>query len=829
MERTLAFAVKRPRSLAEAATMLASLPDARIVAGGTDLVPNLRRGIECPPVLVDMSSVQDFDAIVADDDGLWLGAGVTLSRIARDPRVAADYPVLAEAARSVAGPAHRSVATLGGNLCVDTRCVFYNQSAWWRAANRHCLKRDGDTCHVAPQGQRCHAAFCGDVAPALLALGAAAEVFASRGARLVALAELYRDDGAAHLALAHGEIVSRVRIPAASARLASGYRKARARGAVDFPLAGVACTMALEGGVLRHLCVALTGTNSRPLVLADTDALIGLPVDADTLARVGKLVQKQVSPMRTTVTQANYRRQVAAALAQRLLRDLARDGAGTPAPTRSAPAAAAIASSGTPMNAAAVLLARGDARHPALVCGTQRVSYGDLRDRVARAASAWRRRGLARGDRVAVKLQDGVPWVTAFLGAMWAGGVAVGVNPRVPDEEWRAILGAADFRFIVAETRDDTPPPYRDRVVLLDDWQADAAMAPPMPPEPMDAEAPVMWAHSSGTSGRPKAVVHVHRFVNEIERVGTELFGITASDRLFASSRLFFAYPQANCLFTGLKVGATVIIDPQWPTAAGVAATIAAQRPTVLFSVPSLYRNLLKEGCGPALAKSGLRLAVSAGEALAAGLRDEWRRQTGLPLADGYGASETQILVLVNRGDDAWSSPSPGVTIEAVRAPDDPMPTRIRIRTSVLSIGYWQRPDAQAASFVDGAFCPADLFERSGDGRWRFAGREDSLVKIHGRWVDLADLEERFAFAAAGIAEAAAVSVQDADGVDAVAFFYVPAAAAPLDVAQRLAAFAQTLPPYQRPRWMHAVTALPRTPTGKLIRRQLVELHRTLA
>ena len=829
MERTLAFTVKRPRSLVEAAALLAAQPTARIVAGGTDLVPNLRRGIERPPTLVDLSAVQDFDAIVADEEGLWLGAGVTLARLARDARLRADFPVLAEAARSVAGPAHRSVATLGGNLCVDTRCVFFNQSEWWRAANHYCLKRGGDTCHVAPQGARCHAAFCGDVAPALLALDASVETVASRGTRRVALADLYRDDGAAHLALPPGEIVARVLVPAASARLASGYRKARARGSMDFPLAGVACTVALEDGVLRHLRIALTGTNSRPIVLAGTEEFVGRAVDEETLARLGKLVQKQVSPMRTTVTQANYRRQVAAALAQRLLRELARDPCPAPVPDVPAPEAPAASPQSATMNAAAMLLARGDARHTALVCGTQRVTYGDLRDRVARAAAAWRRRGLAPGDRVAVKLPDGVPWVTAFLGVIWAGGVAVGVNPRVPDEEWRAILGAADFRFILAESRDDTPPPYRECVVPLDDWQAAAAVAPPVPPEPMDAEAPAMWAHSSGTSGRPKAVVHVHRFVREIERVGTEVFGITAADRLYASSKLFFAYPQANSLYTGLKVGATVILDPQWPTAAGVAATIAAQRPTVLFSVPSLYRNLLKEGCGPALAKSNLRLAISAGEALAAGLREEFRRQTGLVLADGYGASETQILVLVNRGDDAWATPSPGVTIEPVRTGDDGLPTRIRIRTSVLSSGYWQRPDAQAASFVDGAFCPADLFERSGDGRFRFAGREDSLVKIHGRWVDLADLEERFAFAAAGVAEAAAVSVQDADGVDAVAFFYVPAAAAPLDVAQRLSAFAQTLPPYQRPQWMHAVTTLPRTATGKLIRRQLAELHRALA
>ena len=657
MERALGFEVKRPATLAEAAALLAALPAARIVAGGTDLVPNLRRGIERPPVLVDLSAVHDFATIVASEEGLALGAGVTLARIASDPRIGAEFPALAQAAASVAGPAHRSAATIGGNLCVDTRCVFYNQSEWWRAANGFCLKRGGDVCHVAPQGKRCHAAFCGDVAPALLVLDAEIELAASRGTRRIALADLYREDGAAHLTLAPGEIVARVLVPAVSARLASGYRKARVRGALDFPLAGVAGAVAVADGVLQYLRVALTGTNAQPLLLAGTADLVGRSVDDETLGLLGKLVQKQVSPMRTTVTQANYRRQVAAALAQRLVRELARNGGkaaraaapdGADAPTASANRAADRAQ-GAAINAAALLLAAGDARHVALICGTQRVTYGELRDRVARAATVWQRLGVGRGDRVAVKLLDGIPWVTAFLGAMWAGGVAVGVNPRVPDDEWRAILGAAGFRCILAESRDDTPPPFRDWVVLQDDWLRDAAVAAPMAPEPMDAEASALWTHSSGTSGRPKAVVHVHRFAREVERVGAELFGITAADRLFASSKLFFAYPQTNCLYTGLKLGATVILDAQWPTAANVAAAIAVQKPTVLFSVPSLLRNLLKEGCGPALAKSGLRLAVSAGEALSAGLREEWRRQTGLPLADGYGASETLILVLVSQ------------------------------------------------------------------------------------------------------------------------------------------------------------------------------------
>jgi 4-hydroxybenzoyl-CoA reductase subunit beta len=322
MERMPEFDLKHPASVAEAAALLVSEPGAKLLAGGTDLVPRLRRGIDRPSVLVDLGAVREFARIVFTDAGLSLGAGVTLSQLAVDDRVARHYTAIAEAARTIAGPGHRSVATVGGNLCLDTRCVFYNQSEWWRAANGYCLKRGGEVCHVAPQGRHCHAAFSGDLAPALLVLGAEVELVASRGTRRIALSTLYRDDGAAHLTIAADELLARVLVRTLPAGLVSGYRKACVRGAIDFPLAGVACALSVRDGELAELHVALTGTNSQPIVLAGTDALLGRPVGADTLASLAKLVQKQVSPMRTTATASNYRRQVASVLARRLLREL---------------------------------------------------------------------------------------------------------------------------------------------------------------------------------------------------------------------------------------------------------------------------------------------------------------------------------------------------------------------------------------------------------------------------------------------------------------------------------------------------------------------------
>jgi 4-hydroxybenzoyl-CoA reductase subunit beta len=175
---------------------------------------------------------------------------------------------------------------------------------------------------VAPQGARCHAAWSGDLAPALIALDASIELLGSGGPRSLPLADFYQDDGAKPLMLLPGELVTGVRIPAQAQGMRCAYRKARVRAAVDFPLAGVAMRLLMSEGVLTELRVALTGTNSQPILIEGSDALCNKAVAADSLAALGKLVQKQVSPMRSTVTASNYRRQVASVLAQRLLGEL---------------------------------------------------------------------------------------------------------------------------------------------------------------------------------------------------------------------------------------------------------------------------------------------------------------------------------------------------------------------------------------------------------------------------------------------------------------------------------------------------------------------------
>jgi 4-hydroxybenzoyl-CoA reductase subunit beta len=314
------FRVTRPGDLAGAIAARRDETDSAFIAGGTDLVVNMRRGIKRPALLIDLSGVGELTGISAGPDGVRIGAGVTIAALAAAPVVVERYAAVAQAAGTIAGPAHRAIGTVGGNLCLDTRCVYYNQSEWWRHANGYCLKHRGDTCHVAPQGQRCHAAFTGDLAPALLALEAQIEIAGSQGPRRIPLSDFYLEDGRAHLGLGAGEIVVAVHLPAAPPR--SAYAKVRTRGAIDYPLAGVAVALAADKGVIRDLRVAVTGTNSRPFRIADTAALHGKTVDEQTLQQIDRLVQKQVQPMRTTVASAHYRRLAAAALARRLVTQL---------------------------------------------------------------------------------------------------------------------------------------------------------------------------------------------------------------------------------------------------------------------------------------------------------------------------------------------------------------------------------------------------------------------------------------------------------------------------------------------------------------------------
>jgi 4-hydroxybenzoyl-CoA reductase subunit beta len=277
------FDLVRPRTLSELIAARAAHPDSRLLGGGTDLMVNIRRGIVAPPLLIDINTVTELRGISADADALEIGAAVTLSELATHPDVAQHYPVVAQAAGHIAGPTHRNMGTVGGNIALDTRCIFYNQSEWWREANHHCLKTTGQICHVAPKSRGvCFATFSGDLAPALLTLDAEIDIAGPAGWRTMPLAELY----------------------------------------IGYAVAGVAVALRRDGDTLADLRVAITGTNPRPVRLAGTAELCGGALDARVFAGLDALVRDQIMAMKTTFTPGHYRRRVAGVLARRLVQRL---------------------------------------------------------------------------------------------------------------------------------------------------------------------------------------------------------------------------------------------------------------------------------------------------------------------------------------------------------------------------------------------------------------------------------------------------------------------------------------------------------------------------
>jgi 4-hydroxybenzoyl-CoA reductase subunit beta len=332
------FRVLNPATLDEALAARAANPNSMPLGGGTDLVVNIRRGIVAPPVLIDMNHVAELSAIRADVNTLEIGASVRLTALAEHPAIIKHYPVLAQAASHIAGPTQRNMGTVGGNLCLDTRCIFYNQSEWWRTANNHCLKTTGTVCHVAPKSRGvCFATFSGDLAPALLALGAEVDIAGPSGKRSIPLNQLYigfarqdvpvsetQGDGKIYLSLRPGEIVTAVRAKNTPG-LRSAYNKIRIRRSIEYPVAGVAVALRRAGDTLADLRVAFTGTNPRPVLLEDTAELCGGKFGERVFKGLDALVRDQIMPMKTTFTPGHYRRRVAGVLARRLLTRLFED------------------------------------------------------------------------------------------------------------------------------------------------------------------------------------------------------------------------------------------------------------------------------------------------------------------------------------------------------------------------------------------------------------------------------------------------------------------------------------------------------------------------
>ncbi len=334
-----AFKLLRPRSMHEAIDLLgkysavetastgSSQAGIRVIAGGTDMIPSMRQRLFEPQCALDIRHIPELKGIERQaDGGVVIGALTTLSAIEHSKFLRERFPVLTEAAATVASPVIRNMATIGGNICLDTRCLWYNQSLTWRKACGFCIKKDGDLCHVAPGGSKCWAAFSGDTPPALLCLNAEIELASPSGLRRMLLRDFYTGIGDTHRKLQANELLTRVFLPAASAGYRGVYRKLRIRGSIDYPLAGVAVALRRSDGHVSDGRVAITAVNPAPmLVKGAAQMLQGRVVDEALAEAIGDLAAKTAKPLTTSALTPEYRREMIRVFTKRALLEAARN------------------------------------------------------------------------------------------------------------------------------------------------------------------------------------------------------------------------------------------------------------------------------------------------------------------------------------------------------------------------------------------------------------------------------------------------------------------------------------------------------------------------
>jgi 4-hydroxybenzoyl-CoA reductase subunit beta len=310
------FDYRAPRTVAEAAKILAGEgPQAMLIAGGTDLLPNMKRRHQTPKVLVSLRGIESLKKV----NGTF-GSGLTLTDLLKIQTIPT---ALRQAAAQVATPHLRNVGTLGGNLCLDTRCTYYNQNYEWRQAIDFCLKKDGETCWVATASKRCVAVSSTDTAPALIALNAAVTLLSSSGSREVKLEDLYRNDGIEYLSRKADEILTEVNIPQG---WKSTYWKLRRRGSFDFPILGVAVALKFSGDIIEDARVALGAAASRPfLVEKASEYLKGKRLTDEVIAEASTMIASRAKPLDNTDMDLYWRKEVADDFAGYALRELRGD------------------------------------------------------------------------------------------------------------------------------------------------------------------------------------------------------------------------------------------------------------------------------------------------------------------------------------------------------------------------------------------------------------------------------------------------------------------------------------------------------------------------
>ena len=323
MLRLHSYTYDRPRSLEEAVRIKADAGDAAMfIAGGTDLMPNMKHRLFTPHRLIGLKQLAELHGVTVSGGELVIGAAETLTSIARNPLVKEHAPALGRAAGLVAGPQLRNMGTIGGNLCLDTRCTYYNQSLFWRNALGYCLKKDGTVCHVTITGKKCVAAHSADTPPVLMTLDASVDLVSAAGTRTVKVKDWFVADGIWNNVRQPEEIVARVRVPVVSGRK-TAFAKLRQRGAIDFPLLNVAAAADFDGQTIKHMAIVVSALGSRPREISGLDKLaVGHALSADLAEQIAQKAFQQCHPLTNIIVDPEWRRAMVPVYVHRALAEL---------------------------------------------------------------------------------------------------------------------------------------------------------------------------------------------------------------------------------------------------------------------------------------------------------------------------------------------------------------------------------------------------------------------------------------------------------------------------------------------------------------------------
>ena len=479
------------------------------------------------------------------------------------------------------------------------------------------------------------------------------------------------------------------------------------------------------------------------------------------------------------------------------------------------------------MNLASHVLGERYPGRVALICGDEEVTRDELAARVARAAGALHSMGVQPGEHVLLVMRDTPEFAAAWLGAVHAGAVAVALNSKLSEADYQHIIADSGARLaIVEEGFAAAHAVFEGLNIGLPAWRARLQNADAPPPFHAAPDAPALCLYSSGTTGRPKGIVHAHRAVLSIGEAFRAL-GLAEGARVFTTSKFFFAYGLEHGLLAPLAMGLTSILSADWPDSEAVIGIVERHRPHAIFSVPTIYRRLLAEQPARLAAFREVRHFVAGGERLSPQLVQQWHAAVGGELLNLYGMSEAFCACIMTPPGTSdgvrTGKPFPLAQVRLLDGQDRESapgePGVLWLRHPAQASGYAHLPEETRSQFRDGWFCSRDLFVRDADGFYVHQGRSDELVKVAGQWVWPAELEEA-ALGAAAVAEAVCVPVPDGEGLQRLALFVTGKE----NAAHAAASACERLPRHKRPKWIRAVSELPRTATGKVQRFKLREI-----